>query len=209
VSATRESIEQPIQQACARGDYERAATLALDAYGREVLGFLIARIGEQRANDVFSELLEDFWRGLSGFAWRSTLRSWIYTLARHALSRHARGVKRIHEAPFDSSAALSLAAQRIRTDTAAHLRTPVKNRFRQLRAQLSEDDQTLLILRIDRNLTWRELAVVMSERDTPPLRDDELDKLAARLRQRFQAAKERLRKLAEAEGLLPANDDEA
>jgi hypothetical protein len=38
--------------------------------------------------------------------------------------------------------------------------------------------------------------------------DQDLDRMATRLRQRFQSAKERLRQLAEDEGLLPLTTDE-
>jgi RNA polymerase sigma-70 factor (ECF subfamily) len=201
--SNREALEQRIREAAEAGDRDRAATLAVEAYGREVLGFLIARVGEQDGNDVFSDVLEDLWVGLPGFAWRSSLRTWLYTVARHAISHHARGARRRREAPFDTSADLSAVVERVRTDTAIHLRTPVKNRFRELRAQLSEEQQNLLILRIDRDLSWRELAFVMCEGE-PLETEEQIDKAAARLRQRFQTAKDRLRALAEAEGLLSA-----
>jgi len=87
---TREEAEELIREACAHRDLERAVELALETYGREVLGFLIARVGEQRGNEVFSDFLEDFWRGLAGFGWRSSLRGWLYVLARHALARNLR-----------------------------------------------------------------------------------------------------------------------
>lgn len=198
---TREAIEQLVREACEQGDTERAAKLALEQYGREVLGYLIARVGEQRGNDVFSELLEDFWRGLPGFAWRSSLRSWIYTLARHALSRNLRGGQRRREAPLGSSDALSVVVERIRTETAAYLKTPVKTRLQELRERLSDDEQTLLILRIDRDLSWRELAAVMSAAGESASEED-LEKSSTKLRQRFQTAKKKLRALAEQEGLL-------
>lgn len=206
--ATREDAERKVRQAFDAGQLEQAATLGLELYGREVLGFLIARLGEQHGNDVFSDVLEDLWRGLPQFGWRSSLRSWLYTLARHAIARHARGQRRRRDAPLDTTAAISELARRVRSETAAHLQTPVKSRFRELRARLPEEDQNLLILRIDRQLSWRELAVVMSEGEAPPSAED-LERVAARLRQRFQQAKARLRALAEAEGLLPAGDDEA
>jgi RNA polymerase sigma-70 factor (ECF subfamily) len=204
---TREEAEELIREACAHRDLERAVELALETYGREVLGFLIARVGEQRGNEVFSDFLEDFWRGLPGFGWRSSLRGWLYVLARHALARNLRGSPSRREAALDSNAALSALVERVRTETAAHLRTPVKSRFRELRAKLSDDEQNLLILRIDRELSWRELAAVMSEQGDA-LSAEELDKLAVRLRQQFQRAKERLRGMAEAEGLLPPAEDE-
>ena len=205
MAMNREEVEQQIRDACLAGERDRAATLALETYGREVLGFLIARLGEQDGNEVFSDLLEDLWVGLPGFAWRSSLRTWLYTLARHAISQHVRGARRRRDVPIATGSELSVVAERVRTDTALHLRTPVKNRFRELRTRLSDEQQTLLILRIDRDLSWRELVVVMSEGE-PPETEEELTKAAARLRQRFQTAKDRLRELAQAEGLLPLVD---
>jgi RNA polymerase sigma-70 factor (ECF subfamily) len=204
---SRETIEQPIRDAHARGDYERAATLAVEACGQEILSFLITRLGDQPGHDVFSDFLEDLWRGLPTFGWRSSLRTWTYTLARHAAVRHLR---RPHHrrAQLVTSAEFSVLAERVRSDTAAYLRTEIKDRFRELRAQLPDDDQTLLILRIDRNLSWRELALVMAEPGVTPS-DDELDTASARLRAHFQRAKERLRELAQAEGLLPRRDGDA
>lgn len=205
MTATREAMELQVREACARGEHQRAATLALAGYGPEVLSFLCARLDEQRGNDVFSDFMEDFWRGLPGFEWRSTLRSWVYALARHALARHLRGARRRREHLGQSSAELSALAEHVRTQTAPHLRTDVKDRFRELRAQLPEDDQTLLILRIDRKLSFRELALVMADEGAAPS-DDELDATAARLRKRFQAAKDRLHELARAAGLLGGDD---
>jgi hypothetical protein len=72
----------------------------------------------------------------------------------------------------------------------------------ELREQLPLEDQTLLILRVDRQLPWRELALVMHDGDAPAPEADQLEIVAARLRKRFQAVKDKLRKLAIAEGLL-------
>jgi hypothetical protein len=58
-------------------------------------------------------------------------------------------------------------------------------------------------------MAWRDLALVMAEPGVV-LADAALDTEAARLRTQFKRAKERLRALAEAEGLLPPSpDDEA
>jgi RNA polymerase sigma-70 factor (ECF subfamily) len=96
---------------------------------------------------------------------------------------------------------LSIAVDRVRTATVAYLRTAVKDRFQQLRDQLAPEDQTLLVLRVDRGLSWLELAEVMLA-ETEPASEEALKTEAARLRKRFQIAKERLRVLAEEAGLL-------
>jgi RNA polymerase sigma-70 factor, ECF subfamily len=198
--ATQDGTEHDVHELCTQGAYERAATLALEAYGRELLRFLIARLGVSVGEDAFSQLLEDFWRGLPGFEWRGSLRTWLYTLARHAAARDLRGARHKHERAASPST-ISAFADRVRTSTAAHLQTETKDRFRALREQLPESDQTLLLLRIDSKLSWKELACVMSE-SQQPLTALDSESAAARLRQRFHAAKERLRKAALAEGLI-------
>ena len=89
----------------------------------------------------------------------------------------------------------------MRTRTVAFLQTEVKSRMRQLREQLPMEEQTLLILRVDRKLPWRELAMVMTEAGEN-LSIEELEGETARLRKRFQLAKDRLKELAQKEGLL-------
>jgi RNA polymerase sigma-70 factor, ECF subfamily len=202
----REALEQRVKDAHARGDYAAGATLAVDAYGRELLSFLITRLGEQAGYEAFSSLLEDFWRGFPAFGWRSSLRTWAYTLARHAAVHYLRDPQRRY-APQATPAEFSLLVERVRSETAAYLKTEVKDRFGELRAQLPDDDQMLLILRVDRRLSWEDIAQVMSGPGAAP-NDRELATASAKHRTQFQRAKKRLRTLAEAEGLVPASDDE-
>jgi RNA polymerase sigma-70 factor (ECF subfamily) len=79
--------------------------------------------------------------------------------------------------------------------------------MRALREKLEPDDQMLLILRVDRQMEWRDLALVMSEEADPSAArpdDDVLDREAARLRKRFERAKSELKRLAKESGLLRA-----
>lgn len=198
---TQDATEHDVHELCTQGAYERAATLALEAYGRKLLSFLIARLGVPCGEDAFSQLLEDFWRGLPRFEWRGSLRTWLYVLARHAAARDLRSARRKHER-VASPSTISAFADRVRTTTPAHFQTKTKDHFRALREQLPESDQTLLILRIDSKLSWKELAHVMSDWPEPPSAL-EIESTSTRLRQRFRAAKERLRKAAVAEGLIP------
>jgi RNA polymerase sigma-70 factor (ECF subfamily) len=75
--------------------------------------------------------------------------------------------------------------------------------MRELRESLSEEDQSLLMLRVDRKLSWKDLAVALS--DGKEMNEAELAKKASNLRQSFQKVKNRLRSLAEEEGLLSDN----
>jgi RNA polymerase sigma-70 factor, ECF subfamily len=194
----REALERQIRALCDSGDRDKAATLLLQGYGGEIFRFLMSRLrDDQASSDVFSQFTEDLWRGLAGFRWECSARVWSYSLARHAASRYILDVRRRRgrEAPLSSAGPLSELEQKIRTQTLAAVRTEVKGRVAELREKLSPDDQTLLILRVNRKLNWKEIAQVMlDEKDAATERA--LDTEAARLRKRFQLVKEKLREMA-------------
>ena len=89
---------------------------------------------------------------------------------------------------------MSRLAAEVRSSTAPHLRTDVKDAVARLREQLSPGEQSLLILRVDRALTWSEIASVMSSSE------NEVD--AQTLAKRFERVKAKMRRLAEEAGLL-------
>ena len=83
----------------------------------------------------------------------------------------------------------------MRTTTAAHLKSEVKDKLAQLRTSLDPAEQTLLVLRVDREMSWQDIAVVMSaEGETVS---------APALRKRFERLTDRIRKLAQDAGLIP------
>jgi RNA polymerase sigma-70 factor, ECF subfamily len=187
------------------GDTKGAGTALLEAYGREVLGFLIARLRDQEAaSDVFSQFSEDLWKSLHTFRWQCSARAWAYMIARQAASRHMQNVRkrRRRELSLSHAGPLSAIAEKIRTATFPTGRADVHSRAAMLRERLPIDDQTLIILRVNRRLEWNEIARVMA-RDGKALSDAALSKTAARLRKRYQLAKEKLRRMAVEEGLVP------
>ena len=197
-----EQINADLAASFERGDYERTAIQFMGRYGREIAAFLADRMGDDaRGAEVFSQFAEDFWRGLPGFRWRTTLRAWAYVVARNAARRHGRSeAKRGAHRPYSDDSVYAMQVAELRTSTAQHMRTEVKSRIRKLRERLPEDDQVLLILRVDRGLSFKELAVAIggdAELDTT-----ELTRRATNLRQRFQQVKRRLRDFAVEDGLL-------
>ena len=191
------SVEAKVAELRANGDLDRAADALLRGYGPEVQGFLLAIVGDEaRADEAFALFAEDIWRGLRAFRAESAFRTWSYAVARRAALRVLRG-ERIKRDRFAEPSALDAAIAHVKTTTAAFKRTDVKDRLRELRRQLSPDEQTLLILRVDRALEWRDIAQVMAGAD------EALDAHAAALRKRFERLKEKLRVLAERDGLLP------
>src|SRR5262245_12055321 len=84
-----QDTEKPIRERFERGKLETAATAALDRYGDEILSFLSMRLrNASDAHEAFSMFAEDFWVGLPKFAWRSSVRTWAYMIARNAATRY-------------------------------------------------------------------------------------------------------------------------
>jgi RNA polymerase sigma-70 factor (ECF subfamily) len=199
------ATEEAARAAWQRQDFESVTRIVLTDYGLELYSFVLAQFRGQSssAEEVFSEFTEDLWRALPKFEWRCSIRAWCYKLARSASSRyrrspHNRADRRV---PLSDVPLLSEAVQRLRTETQPHLRSEVKNKVQRLREKLVQEDQDLLILRIDRNLSWRDVVHAMHEPDDVPT-NEQARRLEAALRQRFAEVKKRLRRLAEEEGLL-------
>ncbi len=195
-----EDLETNVRERTTAGDIDGAVTAALRGYGEEVFSFLVMRLGaEDRAADVFSQACEDLWKSLPTFEWRCSLRTWFYKLARSAWSRHARSPANQANRRIALSQIPELVEQ-VRSRTMAHQKSEVKDGIHRLREQLDPDEQLLLTLRIDRDLSWLEIAQIMT--DDADDSDEAAKRASARLRQNFQKLKARLKELAIAEGLL-------
>jgi RNA polymerase sigma-70 factor (ECF subfamily) len=195
--------ELRIRAALEQGAFEPAATLIFERYGEEILTFLAARLrSPTAAQEAFSMFAEDLWQGLPGFGMRCSARTWAYAIARNASARYAASPhnRPVNNMALSQNSALSMLVDRVRSATHIYQRTDVKSRMRELRDRLDQDDQMLLVLRVDRNMPWRDLAIAMS--GNIELDRTALDREAARLRKAFERLKAELRKMAEAEGII-------
>ena len=194
-------LELVARNCCEAGDVEGAVRVAIQTYGDEVFAFLAARLRDDDVvSDVFSQTCEDLLRSLPTFGWRCSLRTWFYRVARSAASYYLRSPADRAERRVALSQVSELAHQ-VRSRTLAHLRSDVKDRVRALREKLDADEQQLLMLRIDQDLGWNEIAEILDDEDDPAA----IARAAARLRQQFQKLKDRLRELAIAEGLIESD----
>jgi RNA polymerase sigma-70 factor, ECF subfamily len=198
----RKDIEDEIRRLCSGRSYHVAATLLLETYGPELLNLLRSRLrGDGDAREVFGMFCEDLWRALPSFEFRCSSRTWAYVLARHAELRFRSEPGRRPERNLPFSEQLDRIAGEARTSTSPYRQTIVQERMRQLRQRLAEQDELILLLRVDRGLSWLDIACVFLPTD---LADDHaaVRREAGRLRQRFQGIKQSLRRWAEDEGLL-------
>ena len=180
-------LEDAVRAHLANGDTAAAATALIEGYGPEILGYLLRMTGnEAAALEVFSQVSEDLWRGLATFEGRASLRTWAYTVARHAGIRHGRQAERAGRLFTPLNAEALRVAEAVRSTTLPYLRTTEKDRVSRLRAALSPLDNEVLVLRVDRAMPWAEVAAITGHGE-------------AALRKRFERIKERLRALLAAE----------
>jgi RNA polymerase sigma-70 factor (ECF subfamily) len=185
-------IEATVRACLERGDHTAATTRAVQGYGPQILGYLLAMSRhEADAHDAFAQFCEDLWRGLAGFRWQSSLRTWCYVIARNALQRQQGRAPARHgpHVALSQAPELQALAAQARTGTAEYLRTETRTRLSALRDRLDPDDRTLLILRVDRRMSWRDIAEVLADPDRPA----PLERRAAALRKRFERLKHELR----------------
>ncbi len=185
--------EDRVKELLAAGDRRGAATLALREHGPKILGYLQVLLRDEAdASDAFSVFAENLWRGLEGWRGEASLRTWAYKLAWNAALNLRDEAWRRRGRRFRTSEASRLADE-IRTRTIVRVERQ-RAHLAALRAELSDEEQTLLVLRIDQQLAWEEIAEVLA---TPEATPD-----SAMLRKRFERLKERLGKLARDRGLV-------
>ncbi|HEY0482018.1 MAG TPA: RNA polymerase sigma factor [Kofleriaceae bacterium] len=199
--------ESEIHAAWMRGDMTGASSQLLTTLGPEILGYLVGMHGDlDKANDVFSAFCERIWREMPDFQWRCSARTWAYVIVRRISIDHARSesrrTRRIQ--PISQLSGWSEIAAQVRTQTMPFLQTGARDALRALRDRLPPEDRMLLVLRVDRELSWSDLAHVFlgdAAGDAARRKQE-----AARLRKRFQLVKDRLRRWMIEGGLLPPDD---
>jgi RNA polymerase sigma-70 factor, ECF subfamily len=188
------SLEQRIGAALDRGDLEAATTEAVRGYGAQIAGYLRAVLGsDDAAAEAFSIFCEFVWIGIGKFRRQCSFFTWSHHLAWGA-------VRRIYADPYRKRARRLMTSELERV--AAHVfstslerrRDAAADRLAELRHRLTPAEQTLLILRLDRNLSWSEIAQVLEE--------DGAGAEEAALRKRFERLRAKIRTMAEREGLL-------
>jgi RNA polymerase sigma-70 factor (ECF subfamily) len=179
----------------AAGDAAGAATLAIRGYGSQILGYLRAVLrDDDLAAEAFARFGEAVWKGLPKFRGESSVLTWCYGIALGEVRRARRDPFRRRGRRLETSEVSLLVAAV--TESTSPSRASARDAVGRLRATLSPDDQTLLILRIDRDLAWKDVVEIFAageRRVSEPA-----------LRKRFERVKARLRRLAAEEGLIRA-----
>jgi RNA polymerase sigma-70 factor (ECF subfamily) len=180
-------VEAEIRSHLHVADLRRATTVALTGYGPEILRYLRATLGSaDAADDAFSQFCEKLWKSVGQFRGMASFRTFAYKLAWCAAQDQKRDPFRRRARQLES-AELSQLVDGIRARTTLSP-SDMSARWSKLQASLDAEERSLLVLRVDKRLPWKEVASVMA-----------VD--AAALRKRFERLRDRLRELARAEGL--------
>lgn len=188
-----ELIDVEVRGALARGDRDSATNLAVRTYGPELIGWLSSILPrESDAHDAFSLLSEELWRSMVRFDGRCSVRTWCYMLARQAAGRIRSQPRLAREELVTSVPSIVHAVTEVWNTTRIEAQRE-QDVYAEIRRELAEDDQTLLVLRVDRDLAWRDIALVMLGESAI---EEELTRKSAALRKQFERVKEQLRALA-------------
>lgn len=190
-----EATEARIGEFLDQRNWSLAATVILETYGSELLRYLRAVLrDEDRAQQVFSDTSERLWTSLPSFRREASVRTWAYRLAWCATVDHRRHVARQREERLPTEE-ISRIVQEVCERTPAFRKTDAKTKLAEIRDALEPDERSLLRLRVECGLSWREVADVMA------VGGERLDEAA--LRKRFQRLRSKLHDLARRHGLRP------
>lgn len=185
--------DDEVARLVAAGNVRQAATLVIKAHGPAVLRYLRALLREEdTVGDAFSLFGEWTWRGIANFRGEAPLRSWALGIAWNAAQRVRDEAWYKRKQRLSTGFGSRLAA-RIRTSSPDTAERHAQG-LDELRRELPAEDQNLLVLRLDQELAWEEIAAVISGGGAPVR--------AAALRKRFERLKERLARRARERGLL-------
>jgi RNA polymerase sigma-70 factor (ECF subfamily) len=189
----RSGDDERIEALISEGRLKEAATLAIRAHGPRIIGYLRAVLRDENdAAEAFSIFAESLWKGLRSFRRECAFRTWEYKVAWNSALRLRDDAYRRRGRRLVTSEASRLAEEVRTSSMIRHERQSAA--LERLRAALSPEEQTLLVLRVDQGLPWEDVAHVLSGTA------GQVD--AAVLRKRFERLRERLARKAKEEGLV-------
>jgi RNA polymerase sigma-70 factor (ECF subfamily) len=169
------------------------------AFGPKITGYLTRVLGdEDDAADAYSLWAEDVWKGLGGLRAPGAAKVWTYRVAWNAAVRVRRQAWNKRRQRMRSSMASRVAADVLSRTPGAVEREA--EQLTRLREGLGPAERSMLVLHVDRGLSWSEVAEVMAEEG------EVVDEAA--LRQRYARLRKKLSARAKELGMLPEEDGE-
>lgn len=184
-----ETTEARALDALERCDYKQVLTILMRAYGDDIYRFCIHMVKDPvLAEDIRQITFVQAYQGLSGFSRQSTLRTWLYGIARH---RCLDGLKKRRR--FRNRFTLTDEVPEARSEPASppEPEAPQRSMSQVLSRcldKLKPKIRSTILLRYQQNLPYPEMATIVGER-------------ASTLQARVARAMPRLRRCVKAQGV--------
>jgi RNA polymerase sigma-70 factor (ECF subfamily) len=147
----------------ARGAIDAALRLAMERHGHSVYRYCREQLRDAAlAEDALQQTFVSVYRGLVRFAGRSTLRIWLFGIARHRVLDVARQRARIGDCA-DITAAAEIADPRLPADEAL-AEQRLQRALREALAELDERTRMAVLLRYQQGFTFQEMAQICGEK---------------------------------------------
>jgi RNA polymerase sigma-70 factor (ECF subfamily) len=185
------AVEQRAQEAMQRGDHKAALTLLMNAYGDDIYRFCRQFTGDaQLAEDLRQVVFIQAYEELPGAVPRSTLRAWLYGVARHRCLDACKGRTRWRKR-FQLSEAMPEPANTDAPDPSDAIDQPVlAAALTHCLEKLDLEQRMLILMRCRDGLSYSELSETFR---TAP----------ATLQARVVRALPALRRCVQGQGVLP------
>lgn len=188
-----DDLDTLVADALARGETARAVGAIQRALGPELRAYLRATMRDaDAASEVHAELAEQLTLAMGRYRRESSVRTFVYAVAWNLVRAHRRRAARERRRFGGEADHDAIAAPGPRTPTPAYRRTTAKERLRAARAQLDHDELNLIVLRVDRDMGWKEIGEILGTGGAPAE--------TAVLRKRFERLVKRLRDWMDGDG---------
>jgi RNA polymerase sigma-70 factor, ECF subfamily len=187
-------LERRVNELLAAGDADAAAAETIRGLGAQIMRYLRSLLrDEDDAGDAFSRFVEKLWRALPSFRGECSLRGFCHRVA-WGEAQHVKGEAYRRRGVRLRNTMASRIADEVRRSSSRE-RERRADHLTQLRAELDPEEQNLLALRLEQELSWREVALILAVPGEPPPTE-------AALRKRFERTKQKVAALARLRGLI-------
>jgi len=158
--------ERSAGEALGRADHEGALSILMSAYGTGVYRFCLQLVGDpDLAEDVHQMTFVQAFRDMSRFAGRSTLKSWLYGIARHRGLDALKSLRR-RQRRFSSGDVFTDPPDPSASAEQGMLGRSVSQTLRDCLGELTPRIRATVALRFQHDFSYPEIAEIGGERAT-------------------------------------------
>lgn len=154
--------DDAIQNDLSDGNYRRALETLVQTYQHAVVGFCHNMLGEAaQAEEVAQEVFLDAYKAMPHFRQRSSVRTWLFAIARKKCLQTLRNRERRRRIARDQQVYIAAQAHREPSSLPGDDPEDAARRVRQGLDQLSHEERSFLIMRYDIELSIADMAQLL------------------------------------------------